>query len=60
LFIEAEQKKEDSTRLTRLKEQQEELKYRLHTLHDVMDTLNKEVLHHRCKDVMYEIRSLST
>ena len=35
------------------------MQYRLSTLHDVMDTLYKEVLFHRCKDVMYEVRALA-
>ena len=55
-FIEAEP---GSSRTTRLRNQQEEIKEKIRTLRVVIDSLVEDVLSCRCKDVMIEIRSLS-
>ena len=57
-FIASETQKDTGQRLERLKEQEKEISFRVQTLKDVIDTMLNDVLCHRCKDIMSEIRSL--
>jgi len=49
---------EDSERLDQLKDQEKELQARIQVLHENLDSMVKDVVSYRFKDVMPEIRSL--